>query len=142
MSCIIKRFHDASNTKQIIYNCVNRKCKNIFCICPLYNIGRRDSKTRTYTIACTKRTIKSLFSSSGADEEPISRDNPVSCSKKYNIEVSLRRDTSGYPKPLFFLRVLKKIANVRTCVYARVYVYVYVIRFVLRSRSPHVGTII
>jgi len=62
--------------------------------------------------------IKSLFSSSEADEEPISRDNPVSCSKKYNIEVSLTRHRD--PKPLFFLCVLK-IAIVR----ARVYVCVF-----------------
>lgn len=84
----------------------------------LSNIETCQQNDREHTIACIKRMIKSFFSSSEADEEPISRDNPVSCSKKYNIEVSLTRHRD--PKPLFFLCVSKKIADVR----ARTYVYV------------------
>lgn len=43
------------------------------------------------TIACMKQTIRSLFPSSVTNEKPISRDDPVSCSKKYNIEVDFMR---------------------------------------------------
>jgi len=117
---LICRFHSKNNINMIYLNlskrkswiCGNSKHHSYPCCINNWIVSLQYANT----IACTERTIRSLFSSGGTDEESISRDNPVLCSKKCNIEVDFTRHQCQ--NPLSFPRASKETADVNARVRA------------------------